>query len=120
VRPSTGVNFTLVRKSCKLYLIWTGDDLRELAFLLILTFDDGFDDGGMVGAQVRKDMCDACFPDSLEEGERRRVPRSTLADWVAIALWDAYIVLTMELSSFEGCNVNYVGKGGTRGELGVK
>lgn len=39
-------------KDC--YLIGTGDDAWELAFLLILAFDDCFDDAGMVGAKVHE------------------------------------------------------------------
>lgn len=80
MRPSAGIRTALVRETSEPYLIWTSDDLRELAFLLILTFDDGFNDGGMVGAQVHKDVCDACLPDGLEEGEGRCVPWPMLAD----------------------------------------
>jgi hypothetical protein len=69
VRPSAGVNGVLERKAREVYLVWAGDDLGELTFLLILTLDNGFDDRGMVGAQVHKDVCDACFPDGLEEGK---------------------------------------------------
>ena len=51
------------------YLVRTCDDLGELALLLILAFDDGFDDGGMVGPKVDKDVTDAVLPERLEEGK---------------------------------------------------
>ena len=38
------------------YLVGTGDDLGEIALLLILTLDDGFDDGRMVAAEVHEDV----------------------------------------------------------------
>lgn len=41
------------------YLIWTRDDARELTFLLILAFDNGFHDGRMVRAQVDEAVSDA-------------------------------------------------------------
>lgn len=67
-----------------MYLVWTGDDFGELAFLLILTFDDGFDYRGMVRAQVHEDVCDARFPDGLKEGEGRCVPGPILADEIGV------------------------------------
>jgi hypothetical protein len=51
-------------------LVRTGDDLGELALLLILALDDGFDDGGMVRSEIDEDVADAIFPEGLEEGER--------------------------------------------------
>jgi hypothetical protein len=51
------------------YLIRTGDDLGELTLVLILAFDNGFDDTGVVGAQVHKDMCYARIPQGFEEGK---------------------------------------------------
>jgi hypothetical protein len=51
------------------YLIRTGDDLGELALVLILALDNGFDDAGVVGAQVHKGMCYARVPQGFEEGE---------------------------------------------------
>lgn len=50
-------------------LVWTGDDLWKLAFLLILAFDYGLDDAGVVGAEVHEAVGDARLPDGLEEGE---------------------------------------------------
>jgi hypothetical protein len=51
------------------YLIWTGNDLGELALLLILTLDNGFNDGRVVAPKVHKDVRDAILPQSLEEGK---------------------------------------------------
>lgn len=42
-----------------MYLVRTGDDARELAFLLILTFDDSLDDGRVVGAQIDEAVGDS-------------------------------------------------------------
>jgi hypothetical protein len=53
------------------YLIRTSDDLGELAFLLILAFDNSFNDGRVIATQVHKDMRDAILPQCLEEGEGR-------------------------------------------------
>jgi hypothetical protein len=63
------------------YLVWTSHDFGELALLLILAFDNGFNDGGMVGAEVDEDMSDACLPDGLEEGKGCRVPDALSAKW---------------------------------------
>ena len=41
------------------YLVGAGDDLRELIGFLLLTLDHGFQDGGVIGAQVDEDMGDA-------------------------------------------------------------
>jgi hypothetical protein len=43
------------------YLVGTGDDPRELAFLLILTFDYRFDDGGMIRPKIDEAMRDSCL-----------------------------------------------------------
>lgn len=43
----------------------TCDDPWEFAFLLILTFDDRFDDAGMVGAKVDEAVCNAGLYDGL-------------------------------------------------------
>lgn len=72
-----------------LYLIGTCDDPGKVPFLLVLTLDNGFHDGGVVGAQVDEDMCDTSLqqyqlsdswelgtmgksylPNGLEESER--------------------------------------------------
>ena len=42
-----------------LHLIGAGDDTRELAFLLVLTFDHSLYNAGVVGAQVHEAMSDA-------------------------------------------------------------
>jgi hypothetical protein len=44
------------------YLVWTGDDLGELAFLLILAFDDSFNDGRVVAPEVHEDVGYAILP----------------------------------------------------------
>jgi hypothetical protein len=51
------------------YLIRTGDDLGELALLLNLAFDNGFNDGRVVAPKVHKDVGDAILPQCLEKGE---------------------------------------------------
>jgi hypothetical protein len=51
------------------YLIWASDDLGELALLLILSFDNSFNDARVVRPQVDEAVSDTCFPDGLEEGE---------------------------------------------------
>jgi hypothetical protein len=42
-------------------LVGTCYDLGELALLLVLSFDDRFDDGRVVGTKVDEDMCDTCL-----------------------------------------------------------
>lgn len=54
---------------CIAYLVRTGDNLGELSFLFILTFDDGFNDGGVVTAKVDKDVGYAILPQRFEERE---------------------------------------------------
>jgi hypothetical protein len=54
-------------------LIRTGDDLGELALLLILALDNSFDNGRVIATQVHKDMRDAILPQCLEEGEGCRI-----------------------------------------------
>jgi hypothetical protein len=51
------------------HLIWTGNDLGELALFLILAFDNGFNNGRMVAPEVHKDVGDAILPQRLEERE---------------------------------------------------
>ena len=41
------------------HLIGTGDNRWELVSFLLLTFDHGLEDGGMIGSQIDKDMTDA-------------------------------------------------------------
>ena len=41
------------------HLIWTGDNFRKLSFLLVLPLDYGFDDGGVVGAEIDEDVSNA-------------------------------------------------------------
>ena len=52
------------------YLVRTCHYLGELALLLVLALDNGLDNGGMVGAQVDKDIPDAGLPKGLEESKR--------------------------------------------------
>lgn len=51
------------------HLVRTGDNLGEVALLFILALDNGFDDAGMVGAEVHKAMRDPGLPNGLEEGK---------------------------------------------------
>ena len=51
------------------YFIRTSYDLGEVALLLILTLDNGLDDGRMVRSQIDEDVPHACLPQGLEEGE---------------------------------------------------
>lgn len=53
-----------------IYLVWTCYNLGKLAFLLILAFNNGFDDARVVAAQVDEDIADAIFPQGFEKGER--------------------------------------------------
>lgn len=55
------------------YLVETGDYARELISLLSLTPDHGFDEAGVVGAQIDKAVRDAGIPDGFEKGARRCV-----------------------------------------------
>lgn len=43
------------------YLIGAGDDRGELVPFFFLAFHHGFEDGGMVGSQIDKDMADAAL-----------------------------------------------------------
>jgi hypothetical protein len=51
------------------HLIGAGDDPGELALLLALTLHHGFDDTGMVGAQIDEAMGYPGIPKGLEEGK---------------------------------------------------
>ena len=51
------------------YFIRTCYDLWEVALLLILTLDDGLNDGRMVRSQIDEDVPYARLPQGLEEGE---------------------------------------------------
>jgi hypothetical protein len=64
-----GQSRVAVRHGERNHLVWTRDDLGKLAFLLILAFDNSFNDGRMVAPEVDKDVRDAILPQSLEEGE---------------------------------------------------
>jgi hypothetical protein len=55
------------------HFIRTGDDLRELALLLILALDDGFDDGRVIRSEVDENIADSIFPECLKEGEGCRI-----------------------------------------------
>jgi hypothetical protein len=61
------------------YFIRTCYDLRELALLLILTLDNGLDNGRMVRSQIDEDVPHTCLPQGLKESERSRIPE----DWSA-------------------------------------
>lgn len=62
-----------------IYLIWACDYLWELTFLLILAFDDGFDNGGVIRAQIDEAVRNAGLPNGLEESEGCCVPAHLLA-----------------------------------------
>jgi hypothetical protein len=74
------------------YLIWTGNDLGELALLLILTLDNGFNNGRVVAPEIHEDVRDAILPQSLEEGKRRCIAMSPL---VAISIATEVRLYTM-------------------------
>jgi hypothetical protein len=48
------------------YLVGAGDDVGELAVLLRLAFDHGFDDARVVGAQVDEAVPDASLTNALD------------------------------------------------------
>ena len=54
------------------HLIWTGDDFRELSFLLILPLDYGFDDGRVVGAEIDEDVSNAGLQHLAVEARNER------------------------------------------------
>ena len=49
-------------------------DARELALLFNLALGDGFDDGGMVGAEIDEAIGDAQLPKCLKEGITCSIP----------------------------------------------
>ena len=51
------------------YLVWTCNDLGELALFLILSLHYGFNDTWMVRTQVYEAVRDSGFPYGLQEGE---------------------------------------------------
>ena len=51
------------------YLVWTCNDLGELALFLILSLHYGFNDTWMIRTQVYEAVCDSGFPYGFEEGE---------------------------------------------------
>lgn len=55
-------------------------DVRELALLFNLALGNGFDDGGMVGAEIDEAVRHAQFPKRLKEGITRGVPRCLSVD----------------------------------------
>jgi hypothetical protein len=70
-------------------LIRTCYNSGELAFLLVLALDYGFDDGGMVGSEVDEDMANAVFPEGLEEGEGCCVA-SRRQQLICLCAWELY------------------------------
>lgn len=55
------------------YLIGASDNLGKLGALLVLALDNGFDDAGVIGAEVDEAMGDAGLPEGLEEGKGRGI-----------------------------------------------
>ena len=54
-------------------------DARELALLFDLALGNGFDDGGMIGAEIDEAVGHAQFPKCLEEGITGGVPGSLIS-----------------------------------------
>lgn len=73
------------------HFVGTCYDAGECVFLLDLAFRDGFDDAGVVGAEVDEDVSDAEFYQAFEEGVAGCVPAKDqlyCGDW-----WKAMVLL---------------------------
>jgi hypothetical protein len=112
-RPSRAVSVEVVSPSGFAHLVWTSDDFGKLAFLLILTFDDGFNDGRMIAPEVHKDVGDAILPQSLEEGKRCRIAVSRLVSISIAKEEQAYTMFAtlLPLRSYFGIAVSNGARG---------
>lgn len=64
------------------HFVWACYDARELALVFNLAFGNGFDDGGMVGAEIDEAVGHAQFPERFKEGIAGGVPRRLSVDRV--------------------------------------